>query len=124
MIKHAHKNATHKLTRVGAWDLIRFMQWWIVHQPYLPGYIFQNVHLLGDSKDKVSEGRNYICQHFGNSIFVDATGLGSYSHRPQWIWTNLALLSTLAAIFFCSASSFNTKVNDILDPNRTSLPVV
>ena len=64
-------------------DLIRLMQWWFAHQPSPPGYIFENVPLLGDSRDKVLEDIHYICQHLGDPIFVDATGLGSYSHRPQ-----------------------------------------
>ena len=106
------------------WDLIRLMQWWFVHQPSPPGYILENVPLLGDSRAKVLEGRHYVCQHLGDPIFVDAAGLGSYSHRPRWLWTNLAPLSTLAAAFSAVPLPSYQKVDDILDPNRTSLPVV
>ena len=53
------------------------MQWWFAHQPSPPVYIFNNVLLVGDSRDKVLEGRHYICQHLGDPIFVDAASLGS-----------------------------------------------
>jgi hypothetical protein len=61
------------------------MQWWFAHQPFSLGYIFENVPLLGDSRDKVLEGRHYACQYFGDPIFVDATSFGSYVHWPRWI---------------------------------------
>jgi hypothetical protein len=72
----------------------------------------------------VLEDRHYDCQYLGDPIFVDVASLGSYSHRPWWIWTNLAPLSTLAAVFFVVFVYFDRKVDDILDPNRTSLLVV
>ena len=100
------------------------MQWWFTHQPTLPGYIFENVPLLGDSRDKVLEGGHYVRQHLGDPIFVDAASIGSYAHRPRWIWTNLAPSSTLAATFSAVYLLFDQKVDDILDPNWTSLPVV
>ena len=100
------------------------MQWWFTHQPTPPWYIFKNVPLLGDSRDKVLEGGHYVRQHLGDPIFVDAASIGFYAHRPQWIWTNLASLSTLAATFSVVHPPFNQKVDDILDLNRTFLPVV
>ena len=106
------------------WDLIRLMQWWFAHQPSPPLYIFENVTLLGDSHGKVLEGRHYVCQYLGDPIFVNAASLGSYAHLPRYVWTNLAPLTTLAATLFAVRPSFDHKVNDILDPNRTSLPVV
>ena len=80
--------------------------------------------LLGDSRDKVLEGGHYVRPHLGDSIFVDAASIGSYAHRPQWIWTNLAPSSTLAATFSAVHPPFDQKVDDILDPNQTSLLVV
>jgi hypothetical protein len=59
-----------------------------------------------------------------NIIFVDGVNLGSYAHRPRRIWTNLAPLSTLAAAYSTVPPPFDIKVDDILDSNRTSLPVV
>ena len=103
------------------WDLIRLMQWWFAHQPSSPGLIFENVHFSGDSRNKMLEGQHYICQHLGDTIFVDAASLGFYSHRPQWIWTNLAPLSTLVAAFSAVPLHFSEKVDNILDLNRTSL---
>ena len=100
------------------------MQWWFAHQYSPPGYIFENIPLLGDYRDKVLEGRHYVCQHLGDPVFVDAASFGSYAHRPRWIWTNLAPLSTLAAAFSAVPLPFNQKVDDILNTNRTSLPVV
>ena len=85
--------------------------------PSPPTYIF-------DSRDKVLEGRHYVCQYLEDPIFVDVPSLGSYSHRPRWIWTNLAPLSTLAAIFCVMPPPFDRKVDDILDPNRISLSVI
>ena len=84
------------------WDLIRLMEWWFSHQPSLLGYIFEKVSLLEDSRDKVLEGGHYVRQHLGDPIFVDATSIGSYAHRPRGIWTNLAPSSTLVAAF-CAA---------------------
>ena len=99
------------------WDLIRLMQWWFARQHFLSGYIFENVFLLEDSQDKVLEGQNYVCQHLGDPIFVNAMSLGSYAHQPRWIWTNLASLSTLATTFCAISPPFYQKVDDILDPN-------
>ena len=100
------------------------MQWWFSHQSSPPGYIFENVPLLGDSQDKVLEGRHYVCQHLGDPIFVDAVNLGFYAHWPRWIWTNLAPSSTLAAVFSTVLPPFDQKVDEILDPNHTSFPVL
>ena len=58
------------------------------------------------------------------SIFVDVASLGSYAHRPRWIWTNIISLSTLAPVFSEAPPPFDQKVDDILDPNRIFLPVV
>ena len=106
------------------WNLIRLMQWWFIHQPTPLGYIFENVPLLGDSRDKVLEGGHYVRQHLGDLIFVDAASIGSYAHRHRWMWTNLAPSSTLAATFSGVHPPFDQKMDDILDPNRISLPVV
>ena len=76
------------------------------------------------SWDKVLEGRHYVCQHLRNPIFMDSVRLGSYSHRPRWPWVKLASLFTLVATFFVVPSPFYQKVNDILNPNWTFLPVV
>jgi hypothetical protein len=100
------------------------MQWWFAHQAFPPGYIFENVAFLEDSRDKVLEGRQYVCQHLGDPIFVDSASLGSFAHRPRLIWTNLAPLSTLTSAFFAIVPTFDHQVDDILNPNRTSLPVV
>jgi hypothetical protein len=106
------------------WDLIRLMQWWYFHQSSPPAYIFENVPVLGDSRDKVLAGDHYVRQHLGDPIFVDAASIGSYAHRPWWIWTNLTPSSTLAAAFSAVPPPLDQKVDDILDPNRISLPVV
>ena len=55
---------------------------------------------------------------------MDATSFGSYFHWPRWIWTNLALLFTLAATFSVMPPPFYYKVDGILDPNWTSLLIV
>ena len=99
------------------------MHWWFFHQPSLPRYIFENVPLLGDSRDKVSESKHYVCQHLGEPVFVDAASIGSYAQRPRWIWTNLASSFSLAATFSAVPPPLYQKVDDILDPNQTSLPV-
>ena len=100
------------------------MQWWFSHQPSPPGYIFENVPLLGDSREKVLKGDYYVCQHLGSPIFADAASIGSYAHLPRWIWTNLAPSSTLPAAFSAMPPPFDQKVDDILGPNRTSSPIV
>ena len=80
--------------------------------------------MLGDSWDKVLQGGHYVRQHLEDPIFMDAVSIGSYAHRPRWIWTNLAPSPTLATSFFAVLPPFDQKVDDILDPNRTFLPVV
>ena len=70
------------------------------------------------------EDGHYVSQHLGDPIFVDVAGLGSYSHWLWWLWTNLALLFILAAAFFAVPPPFDKRVDAILDPNRTSLPIV
>ena len=87
------------------------MQWLFSHQPTPLGYIFENVPLLGDSRDKVLEGGHYIRQHLGDPIFVDAASIGF-------------MPIGLATTFFVVPPFFYQKVDDILDPNWTSLPVV
>lgn len=89
----------------------------VISQSSPPSYILENAPLLGDYRDKVLEGHHHVCQHLGDTIFVDAANLGFYVHQPWWIWTNFALSSTLAAIFFALHPPFHQKVDDILDPN-------
>jgi len=72
----------------------------------------------------VLEDDHYVRQYLEDPIFVDAASIGSYAHRPQWIWTNLTPSSTLAIAFSVVPPPFDQKVDDILDPNRTSLSVV
>ena len=55
---------------------------------------------------------------------MDAASISFYAHQPRWIWTNLAPSYTLVAAFSTVSPPFDQKVNDILDPNRTSFPVV
>lgn len=51
-------------------------------------------------------------------------GLCLYFHWPRWLWTNLAPLPTSTTTFFAMPPSFDQKVDHILDPNRTSLPII
>ena len=99
------------------------MQWWYAHQPFPPGYLYKNVPLLGDFQKKVLEGMDYVCQYLGDPIFVHATSFGFYSHQSRWLWTNLACPCTLAATIFIVLPPFDQKVDDILDPHRTSLSI-
>ena len=73
------------------WDLIRLIQWWFSHQPTPPGYIFENVPLLEDSRDKVLEGGHYVCQHLGDPILwmpralvLMPTGLGGFGPTSHY----------------------------------------
>ena len=80
--------------------------------------------MLGEYRDKMLEGRHFVCQDLGDAIFLDVVSLGIYFHRPQWIWTNLTPLYALAATFSTTPPPFDQKVDNILDPNRTFFPVV
>ena len=60
------------------------------------------------------EDDHYVRQYLEDPIFVDAASIGSYAHRPQWIWTNLVPLSTLVATFFAVLLLFYQKMDDIL----------
>ena len=104
-------------------DLIRLTQWWFTHQATPPGYIFENVPPLGDSRSKVREDGQYICQVLGPPTFVDAASLGSYAHRPRWIWTNLVPSQVLATALARVQRPPGRKVDDILDDHRIALVV-
>jgi len=104
-------------------DLMRLTQWWFTHQASPPGYIFENVPPLGDTRTKVREDGQYIHQLLGPPTFVDAASLGSYAHRPRWIWTNLALSHVLTAALSRVKRPTGRKVDDILDDHRVALVV-
>lgn len=104
-------------------DLMRLTQWWFTHQATPPGYIFENVPPLGDTRTKVLEAGQYIHQLLGSPTFVDAAALGSYAHRPRWIWTNLALSHVLTAALSRVKQPTGRKVDDILDDHRVALGV-
>ncbi|HEY9806811.1 MAG TPA: DNA cytosine methyltransferase [Candidatus Obscuribacterales bacterium] len=104
-------------------DLMRLTQWWFTHQAAPPGYIFENVPPLGDSRTKVLEDGQYINQLLGPPTFVDAASLGSYAHRPRWIWTNLAPSHVLSAALSRVQRPTGRKVDDILDDHRVALAV-
>ena len=104
-------------------DLLRLIQWWITHQSMPPGYIFENVPPLGDTRAKVREDGAYIHHLLGPPTFVDAAALGSYAHRPRWIWTNLALAATLTAALSQVRRPARREVDDILDDHRVSTEV-
>ena len=65
--------------------LMPITQWWFTQQSTPPGYIFESMPPLGDTRKKVLEDAQYIHQLFGRPTFVDATTLGSYAHRRCWI---------------------------------------
>ena len=104
-------------------DLLRLIQWWITHQSMPPGYIFENVPPLGDTRAKVREDGAYIHHLLGPPTFVDAAALGSYAHRPRWIWTNLASAATLTAALPQVRRPARRLVDDILDDHRISTEV-
>jgi hypothetical protein len=68
-------------------------------------YIFGNVPLLGNVSVQIHEDAQVICQYLGKPTVVDAVVLGSYAHRLQWKWTNLAhgpSISTALHLFIFS----------------------
>ena len=73
---------------------------------------------LGDTRKKVLEDGEYIHQLLGCPTFVDVAALGSYAHRPRWIWTNSApshvLTTALSRVYMPSGR----KVDDILDAHH------
>ena len=106
------------------WDLVRVTQWWFNHQSTPPGYIFENVPPLGDSRSKIVTDGHYICQILGPPTFVDAAALGSYAHRPRWLWTNLVPHQVMSLALSRVPQPEGRKVDDILDDHHSSLPVV
>jgi hypothetical protein len=104
-------------------DLLRLIQWWITHQSTPPGYIFENVPPLGDTRTKVREDGAYIHHLLGPPIFVDAAALGSYAHRPRWMWTNLASTSALTFALAQVQRPVRRELDDILDDHRVSTEV-
>jgi len=104
-------------------DLLQLIQWWSTHQSTPPGYIFENVPPLGDTRTKVREDSTYIHHLLGPPTFVDAAALGSYAHRPRWIWTNLVSSSILTLALAQVQRPVNRIVSDILDDHRVSTMV-
>jgi hypothetical protein len=102
---------------------MRLTQWWYTHQSTLPGYIFENVPLLGDTRQKVVTDGEYINQILGTPTFLDAASLGSFVHRPRWFWTNLVSPQVLSAAIARIPRLVNRKVDDILDDHCVSLEV-
>ena len=79
---HSHAGAGHGLNDPRSnlfWELMRIMDWWFKHQSTPVGYILENVPPLGDTRSKVVEDGQYLCQIPGSPIFLDATGVGSYA---------------------------------------------
>jgi site-specific DNA-cytosine methylase len=70
-------------------DLMRLTQWWFTHQSSPPGYIFENVSSLDDTRQKVVKDGEYINQIMGTPTILDTAFLISFAHRPRWFWTNL-----------------------------------
>ena len=104
-------------------DLLRLIQWWSTHQSTPPGYIFENVPPLGDTRTKVREDGVYIQHLLGPPTFVDAAALGSYAHRPRWIWTNLVSSALLTMALAQVRRPFHREVTAILDDRRVSTMV-
>ena len=104
-------------------DLLRLIQWWSTHQSTPPGYIFENVPPLGDTRTKVREDSAYIHHLLGPPTFVDAAAMGSYAHRPRWIWTNLVSSALLTLALAQVQRPFHRRVTDILDDHRVTLMV-
>jgi hypothetical protein len=104
-------------------DLLRLIQWWITHQSTPPGYIFENVPPLGDTRAKVREDGAYIHHLLGPPTFVDAAALGSYAHRPRWIWSNLVSSATLTSALAQVQRPACRVVTDILDDRRATTMV-
>jgi hypothetical protein len=104
-------------------DLRRLTQWWFTHQSTPPGYSFENVPLLGDTRHKVVKDGEYINQILGTPTFLDAASLGSFDHRPRWFLTNLVSTQVFAKAIARISRLMNRKVDDILDDHRVSLAV-
>ena len=65
----------------------------------------------------------YIHHLLGPPIFVDAAALGSYAHRPRWMWTNLASTSALTFALAQVQRPVRRELDDILDDHRVSTEV-
>ena len=78
---------------------------------------------MGDTRAKVREDGAYIHHLLGPPTFVDAAALGSYAHRPRWIWTNLASATTLASALAQVRRPPRREVDGILDDHRISTEV-
>ena len=104
-------------------DLMRLIQCWITHQSTPPGYNFENVPLLDDTRHKVVKDGEYINQILVTPIFLDVASLGSFVHRPRWFWTNLVSPQVLSTAIACISRLMNCKVDDILDDHHVSLAV-
>ena len=78
---------------------------------------------MGDTRTKVREDSAYIHHLLGPSTFVDAAALGSYAHRPRWIWTNLVSLALLTLALALVQRPVHRQVTDILNDHRVSTMV-
>ena len=62
----------------------------------------------------------YIHHLLGPPTFVDAAVLGSYAHRPRWIWINLVSSALLTLALAQVQRPFHRAFGDILDDHRVS----
>ncbi len=60
--------------------MLRHLQ---THQARAPGYILENVPLLGDIKSYVMVSVHEIWPWIGPKILLDVARVGSCAHRPQ-----------------------------------------
>ena len=88
-------------------------------------YILENTAAQFNHKhDTVRESDHpYICSVVGQPTPIDAAQFGSYAHRLRNFWTNLADPAHLHAVLPAVEPPPHRYVTDILEPNRTPVPV-
>jgi hypothetical protein len=59
------------------------------------GYVIENTLSQLDQKEKVQEHYTLVKHYLGKSLLLDVTQCGSYAHRLNNWWTNLAPLLVL-----------------------------
>ena len=106
------------------WELLRLLRWWQRMQATPVGYILENVLPLGTVDPQAQANAQLVCRYLEKPVAVDAAALGSYTHRLQWNWKNLASASGISAALHQLARPAGRHVDHILDKGRYAQAVV
>ena len=105
------------------WEMLRVIRHLQTTQVHPPGYILENVPILGDSREGVVTSVRQVRAWIGSAVLLDAAQVGSRAHRPRLWWTNMMPLEVLKRAFDHVPRPEGLTVDAILDRGRHSQAV-